>query len=124
MDILVGAFSFEEKSPTITVASFFFFFFVRPQTSSRMHHCSQTSLSLTCTRQYLVYGNPAVTGSSPCFCQKRFRPISLAMCDSFNFFRNCATFFENFFCRQRVPPSSFLIFCSKLKFQKPKGSPF
>ena len=34
---LVGAFSFKEKSPTITVASFFLFF-VRPQSSSRMYH--------------------------------------------------------------------------------------
>ena len=42
---LVGAFSFEEKSPTITVASFFFFFFVRPQSSSRMYHFLQKLIS-------------------------------------------------------------------------------
>ena len=42
---LVGAFSFKEKSPTITVASFFFFFFVRPQSSSRMYHFLQKLIS-------------------------------------------------------------------------------
>ena len=42
---LVGAFSFREKSPTITVASFFFFFFVRPQSSSRMYHFLQKLIS-------------------------------------------------------------------------------
>ena len=40
-----------------------------------------------------------------------------------NFFRHCATFFRIFFCRQTVPPSSFLIFCSKLKFQKAQSFP-
>ena len=39
---LVGAFSFKEKSPTITVASFFF---VRPQSSSRMYHFLQKLIS-------------------------------------------------------------------------------
>ena len=42
---LVGAFSFKEKSPTITVASFFSFFFVRPQSSSRMYHFLQKLIS-------------------------------------------------------------------------------
>ena len=42
---LVGAFSFKEKSPTITVASLFFFFFVRPQSSSRMYHFLQKLIS-------------------------------------------------------------------------------
>ena len=41
---LVGAFSFKEKSPTITVASFLFFF-VRPQSSSRMYHFLQKLIS-------------------------------------------------------------------------------
>ena len=40
-----------------------------------------------------------------------------------NFFRHCATFFRIFFCRQTVPPSSFLIFCSKLTFQKAQKVP-
>ena len=43
--LLVGAFSFKEKSPTITVASFFSFFFVRPQSSSRMYHFLQKLIS-------------------------------------------------------------------------------
>ena len=34
-------------------------------------------------------------------------------------FDDCATFFSNIFCLQRVPPSNFfLIFCSKLKCQE------
>ena len=40
-----------------------------------------------------------------------------------NFFRHCATFFRIFFCRQTFPLSSFLIFCSKLKFQKAQRVP-
>ena len=51
-----------KKCPTLTVASFFFLFFVRPQTSSRMYHFLQTSLSLTCTCQYSVYGEPSGHG--------------------------------------------------------------
>ena len=56
--------------------------------------------------------NPAVTGSSPCFSQKFFRAI----------FFGTVRLFRNFFCRQRVP-STFLIFCSKLKFQKAQRVP-
>ena len=52
----------KEKCPTLTVASFFLFFFVRPQASSRMYHFLQTSLSLICTRQYSVYGEPSGHG--------------------------------------------------------------
>ena len=37
-----------------------------------------------------------------------------------NFFQKI---FKFFFCRQTVPPSSFLIFCSKLKFQKAQRVP-
>ena len=37
-------------------------------------------------------------------------------------FRHCATFFRNFFCRQRVPPSSFLQQTEVSK--SPKGPPF
>ena len=36
------------------------------------------------------------------------------------FFKKFSKFF---FCRQTVPPSSFLIFCSKLKFQKAQRVP-
>ena len=58
---LVGAFSFKEKSPTITVASFFFFFFVRPQSSSRMYHFLQkllSSLRLSSTNANLLQRVP------------------------------------------------------------------
>ena len=37
-----------------------------------------------------------------------------------NFFQKI---FKFFFCRQLVPPSSFLMFCSKLKFQKAQKVP-
>ena len=40
-----------------------------------------------------------------------------------NFFRHCATFFSNFLLSPNGPPSSFLIFCSKLKFQKAQRVP-
>ena len=49
-----------------------------------------------------------------------------ALCDSFNFFRHCATFFWKFFCRQRVPLQVFWYFattCLKLKFQKAQMVP-
>ena len=36
----------------------------------------------------------------------------------FEFFSALCDFFSKFFCRQRVPLQVFLIFCSKLKFQK------
>ena len=58
MFFLVGAFSFKEKSPTITVASFFFFFFRQTTeliayvplftetdkfTQAKFHHCKLTA---------------------------------------------------------------------------------
>ena len=39
------------------------------------------------------------------------------------FFSALCDFFRIFFFRQTVPPSSFLIFCSKLKFQKAQRAP-
>ena len=90
-------------------------FFVRPQTSSCMEHF------LADFNRFTV--NPAVTGSSPCFSQKRFRAFEKHLKRTrlkgplFNFFWHCE--FRFFFRLQRVPPSSFfLIFCSKLKCQK------
>ena len=41
-----------------------------------------------------------------------------------SFFRHCATFFRNFFCPQRVPPSSFLIFCNGMYVNKSRRIPF
>ena len=41
----------------------------------------------------------------------------------FRFFEFLKKFFKFFFCHQTVPPSSFLIFCSKLKFQKAQRVP-
>ena len=67
--------------------------------------------------------NPAVMGSSPCFSQKLFRAIFFGTVRLFQFFWHCATFFRNFFLSPKGPPSSFLIFCSKLKFQKAQRIP-
>ena len=46
-------------------------------------------------------------------------------CETFKIliFRFFLNFFQIFLCRQRVPPSSFLIICSKLKFQKAQRVP-
>ena len=52
--------------------------------------------------------NPAVTGSSPCTVD-----IFSALCD----------FFFEFFCHQRVAPSTFLIFWNRLDFQKVERVP-
>ena len=95
------------------MASFFF------SSDHRAHRVCTTFYRLYCRSHVLVSTrftvNPAVTGSSPCFSQKLFRAI---------FFGTVRLFFRIFFCRQRVPPSSFLIFCSKLKFQKAQRAPF
>ena len=42
----------------------------------------------------------------------------------FDFFRHCATFFENFLMSQRVPPLRFLLFCNRMHIYKSKKSPF
>ena len=115
-----------EKCPTLTVTSFFFFFF--NSSDHRPHRVCNTFYRLHSRSHVLVSTrftvNPAVTGSSPCFSQKLFRPISFGTVRLFQFFSGTVRlFFRNFFCRQRVPPSSFLIFCNKLKFQKAQRVP-
>ena len=40
-----------------------------------------------------------------------------------SFFRHCTTFFSNFFCLQRVPPSIFCCFATKWMLENSKGSP-
>ena len=91
-----------EKCPTLTVASFFF---------------RQTTDLIVCTTFYRLHSrshvlvstrftvNPAVTGSSPCFSQKLFRPISFGAVRLFQFFFGTVRLFflEIFVCRQRVP---------------------
>ena len=120
---LVGAF-LKKMSPTITVASFFFFFFfVRPQnvcvvdTFYRTTKSTEPASGITSELLqrvplfvYSIFNVRYKTGRD-----YRVPPLI--------FVRHCATFFRIFFCRQTVPPSSFLIFCSKLKFQKAQRVP-
>ena len=108
---LVGAFSFKEKSPTITVASFFF---VRPQSSSRMYHFLQkliSSLRPSSTNANLLQRVPPFVFY---LFYVTYKTGSLQRVPLFNFFRHCANFFfENFQFFKRVPPSDFLIFCNR-----------
>ena len=98
---------FSEKSPTITVASFFPFF---RQTTDLIVYVSLFSSDFT---RFTV--NPAVTGSSPCFGQKLFR--ALAKADE--------TEGHDFLAFEGSHLQMFLIFCSKLKCQKvQRVSPF
>ena len=109
---LVGAFSFKEKSPTITVASFFFF--VRPQSSSRMYHFLQkliSSLRPSSTNANLLQRVPPFVFYLFYVTYKTGR---LQRVPPFNFFSTlCEFFFENFPFFKRVPPSDFLIFCNR-----------
>ena len=107
------------------MASFFPFF----SSDHRPHRVCTTFYRLHSRSHVLVSTrftvNPAVTGSSPCFSQKLSSNFFSALCDSFNVFSALCDFFSKFFCRQRIPSSSFLIFRSKLKFQKAQRvSPF
>ena len=93
---LVGAFSFKEKSPTITVASFFFF--VRPQSSSRMYHFLQkliSSLRPSSTNANLLQRVPPFV-FLPFLRNLQNRKTPKGPPFQF-FFRHCANFFfENF----------------------------
>ena len=94
-----------EKSPTITVTSFFFFFrqtpdlivYVPPFTDFTR---SRVLVSTVCTR-FTV--NPAVTGSSPCFSQKLFRAF-FWHCATLSIFFGALRLFSIFYL-QRVSPS-------------------
>ena len=109
-----------EKSPTITVTSFFCFFC---QTTDLIVYVPLFSIDFT-----RFTGNPAVTGSSPCFSQKPFRafakadetegsPLSI-------FFRHCATFFD-FFSSKGSHLQDFFDILQQTKVpNSPKGLPF
>ena len=107
-------------SPTITVASFFF---VRPQNVCVVDTFYRTTKSTEpasgITSELLQRVPPFVYS----IFNVRYKTGRDYRVPPLNFFRHCATFFRTFFCRQTVPPSSFLIFCSKLKFQKAQRVP-
>ena len=111
---LVGAFSFKEKSPTITVASFFSFFFRQTTEliayvplfteTDKFTQVSSTNANLLQRVPPFVFYLFYVT----------YKTGRLQRVPPFNFFRHCANFFfENFYFFKRVPPSDFLIFCNK-----------
>ena len=110
-------------SPTITVASFFFFFFVRPQNvcvvDTFYRNTKSTEPASGITSELLQRVPPFVYS----IFNVRYKSGRDYRVPPLNFFRHCATFFRIFFCRQTVPPSSFLIFCSKLKFLKAQRVP-
>ena len=103
---LVGAFSFKEKSPTITVASFFFF--VRPQSSSRMYHFLQkliSSLRPSSTNANLLQRVPPFVFYLFYVTYKTGR---LQRVPPFNFFSAlCEFFFPKFLVFQKSPPFGF-----------------
>ena len=105
---LVGAFSFKEKSRTITVASFFSFFFVRPQSSSRMYHFLQkliSSLRPSSTNANLLQRVPPFVFYLFYVTYKTGR---LQRVPPFNFFRHCANFFfRKLLMSQKSPPFGF-----------------
>ena len=103
-----------EKCPTITVASFFF---VRPQTSPCMYHfLVQALIGLWGTQRprARVPGLARNFRASAKADQTEWSPLSIfsALCD----------FFWKFFAF-KGSPSSFVIFCNKLDFQKAQRVP-
>ena len=107
---LVGAFSFKEKSPTITVASFFF---VRPLSSSRMYHFLQKLIRLLRPSQAngnLVQRVPPFIFYLIYVTYKTGRDQKVP---PFNFFRHCANFFRKFFKVSKESPFE-LIFCNRM----------
>ena len=121
---LVGAFSFKEKSPSVTMASFFSFFFVRPQSSSRMYHFLQkliSSLRPSSTNANLLQRAPF-----------RFLPFLRNLQNRKTpkgppfqfFFGTVRIFFRKFLMSQKSPPFGFFCyFATESMLMNPKGSP-
>ena len=114
INVLVGAFSLKEKSPTITVGSFF---------SSDLI----VYVPLFSTDFHRLTVNPAVTGSSPCFSQKLFRAFAKANeteGSPLSIFSAVCDFFSIFFV-SKGPPFIFFDILQQSGFSKsPKGPPF
>ena len=114
LSFLVGAFSFKEKSPTITVASFFFFFFRQTTEliayvplfteTDKFTQASSTNANLLQRVPPFVFYLFYVT----------YKTGRLQRVPPFNFFFGTVRiFFSKIFNFSRVPPSDFLIFCNK-----------
>ena len=116
-----------EKSPTITVTSFFSFF----PSDHRPHRVciiftdftrSRVLVSTVFTR-FTV--NPVVTGSSPCLSQKLFRAIVFRHCATFSIFSALCDFFRIFFAFKGSHLQIFLDILQQTKVPKSaKGLPF
>ena len=111
---LVGAFSFKEKSPTITMASFFFFFF--RQTTELIAYVPLFTETHKFTQA--KFHQCKLFAKGPPF---RFLPFLRNLQNRktpkgppFQFFSAlCEFFFRKFLFFKRVPPSDFLIFCNR-----------
>ena len=109
MLFLVGAFSFKEKSPTITVASFFFLFFFRQTTeliayvplfteTDKFTQVSSTNANLLQRVPPFVFYLFYVT----------YKTGRLQRVPPFNFFSAlCEFFFRKFLIFQKSPPFGF-----------------
>ena len=102
LSFLVGAFSFKEKSPTITVASFFSFF---RQTTELIAYVPLFTETDKFTQA--KFDQCKLTAKGPPFVFYLFYVTYKTL---FNFFWHCANFFRKFF---KVPPSGFFIFCNR-----------
>ena len=113
---LVGA--FHQNEPDYYSGKFFSFFFVRPQ-----NVCVDT-FSTELLNYWTGKPKPSkLVQRVPPFMYSIFNVRYKTRRDyrvtPLNFFRQCACdFFLKLFLSPKGPPSSFLIFCSKLKFQK------
>ena len=103
-----------EKSPIITVTSFFTTDLIVYVPLFTDFTRSRVLVSTVFTRFKV---NPAVTGSSPCLSQKPFRTFFFGTV-RLSIFWHCATFFRIFFAFKVSHLQVFVIFCSKLKCQK------
>ena len=104
---------------------FFFFFFVRPQNVCVVDTFYRTTKSTAPASGIISELLQRVPPFVYSIFNVRYKTGRNYRVPPLNFFRHCATFFSNFLLSPNGPPSSFLIFCSKLKFQKAQRvSPF
>ena len=114
-------------SPTITVASFFFFsfFFVRPQNVCVVDTFYRTTKSTAPASGIISELLQRVPPFVYSIFNVRYKTGRNYRVPPLNFFSALCDFFFEFSFVAKRSPSSFLIFCSKLKFQKAQRvSPF
>ena len=118
---LVGA--FYQNEPDYYSGKFFSFFFVRPQNVCVVGTFYRTTKSTEpasgITSELLQRVPPFVYS----IFNVRYKTGRDYRVPPLNFFSALCDFFSNFLLSPNGPPSSFLIFCSKLKFQKAQRVP-